>query len=93
MLFIQEAALYPPFEFGACLILMSSPRVNFGKIRAKTFFPWTAVLFCHKTYSEGKKLLQGNLPSEEARGSAKRLRVGFGQPAPLDGESDRGVQR
>jgi hypothetical protein len=59
---------------------MSSPRVNFGKIRAKAFFPWTAVLFCSKTYSEGKKLLQGNLPSEEARESVKRLRVGWGHP-------------
>jgi len=93
MLFIQDAASQLPFEFGACLILMSSPQVNFGKIRAKAFFPWTTVFFCFKTYSEGKKLLQRNLPSEEARRSAKRLRVGFGQPAPLDDESDRGVQR
>jgi hypothetical protein len=47
---------------------MSSPQVNFGKIRAKAFFPWTAVLFCSKTYSESKKLLQGSLLSEEAQG-------------------------
>jgi len=47
---------------------MSSPQVNFRKIRAKAFFPWIAVLFCFKIYSEGKKLLQRNLPSEEARG-------------------------
>jgi hypothetical protein len=68
MFFIQDAASQPPFELGACFILMSCPQVNFRKIRAKAFFPWTAVLFCFKTYSEGKKLLQGNLPSEEARG-------------------------
>jgi len=68
MFFIHDAALQPPFEFGACLILMSSPQVNFRKIRAKAFFSWTAVLFFCKTYSEGKKLLQRSLPFEEARG-------------------------